>query len=96
MELINFVGSKPSPDENGLLLLLVGWLLFSLLSLFVFVCLFVFVVVVCWLVFVSRRYVPAWVIKATAASRAALPIPTSVCSVFLCRNNGMAASVWDV
>jgi len=34
--------------------------------------------------------------KATAADRAALPIPTSVCSVFVCPNNGMAASVRDL
>ena len=33
--------------------------------------------------------------KGTAAARAALPIPASVCSIFMCPNNGMAASVWD-
>ena len=26
---------------------------------------------------------------------AALAIPISVCSIFVCPNNGMAASVWD-
>ena len=31
---------------------------------------------------------------AAAAARAVLPIPASVCSVFTCANNGMAASVW--
>ena len=30
-----------------------------------------------------------------AAARAALPIPASVCSISLCPNNGMAASVWS-
>ena len=29
-------------------------------------------------------------------SRAALPIPVSVCSIFVCPNNGMAVSVWDL
>ena len=33
--------------------------------------------------------------KATAATRAALPILDSVRSIFVCLNNGMAASVWD-
>ena len=33
--------------------------------------------------------------KATAAARAALPIPISMCSIFVCPNNGMAASAWD-
>ena len=31
----------------------------------------------------------------TAAKRAALPIPVSVCSIFVCPNNAMAGSVWD-
>ena len=31
----------------------------------------------------------------TAAARAELPIPISVCSIFLCPDNGMAARVWD-
>ena len=31
----------------------------------------------------------------TAAARAALPIPTGVCSIFVCANSGVAASVWD-
>ena len=30
----------------------------------------------------------------TAAAGAALPIPTSACSILVCPNNGMAASVW--
>ena len=34
--------------------------------------------------------------KGTAAARAALPIPISVCSIFVCPNNGMAASVRDL
>ena len=34
-------------------------------------------------------------VKTSAAARAALPVPTSVCSVFVCPNNGMAASVRD-
>ena len=33
--------------------------------------------------------------KATAATTAVLPIPISVCSITVCPNNGMAASVWD-
>ena len=33
--------------------------------------------------------------KITAAARAALPIPISVSSIFVCPNNSMAASVWD-
>ena len=32
----------------------------------------------------------------TAAAGAALPIPTSACSIFLCPNNGMATGVWDL
>ena len=35
-----------------------------------------------------------WV-RHSSCKRAALAIPVSVCSVFLCPNNGMAASVWD-
>ena len=30
-----------------------------------------------------------------AAARAALPIPISVCNIFVCPNSGMGASVWD-
>ena len=30
-----------------------------------------------------------------AAMRATLPIPVSVCSIFMCPNNSVAASVWD-
>ena len=33
--------------------------------------------------------------KATAAARVALPIPTSVCSISVCPDNGMAGRVWD-
>ena len=33
--------------------------------------------------------------KATAATIAVLPIPISVCSITMCPNNGLAASVWD-
>ena len=33
--------------------------------------------------------------KTTAAARAALPIPISVCSIGGCPNSGVAASVWD-
>ena len=33
--------------------------------------------------------------KATAAARAALPIPISVCSIFVCPSDGMNDSVWD-
>ena len=33
--------------------------------------------------------------KAQQPQRAALPIPISVCSIFLCPNDGVAASVWD-
>ena len=34
--------------------------------------------------------------KATAAARAALPIPNSACGIFVCPNKGMAASAWDL
>ena len=33
--------------------------------------------------------------KAHQPQGAALPIPISVCSVFVCPNNGMVARVWD-
>ena len=33
--------------------------------------------------------------QGTAATRAALPIPVSVCSIFMCPNNGMADSIGD-
>ena len=33
--------------------------------------------------------------QGTAAARAALPIPISVCSIFVCVNNGMATSVLE-
>ena len=33
--------------------------------------------------------------QGAAAARAALPIPISVCSIFVCPNNGMATSVLD-
>ena len=33
--------------------------------------------------------------KGTVAVRAALPVPISVCCIFMCPNNVMAASVWD-
>ena len=29
----------------------------------------------------------------TAAARAALPVPATVCSIFMCPNTGMAASI---
>ena len=35
-------------------------------------------------------------IKVTAAARAALSFPASVCSIFVCPNNGMASSVWNL
>ena len=34
--------------------------------------------------------------KATAAARAALPIPNSACGVFVYPNKGMAANAWDL
>ena len=34
--------------------------------------------------------------EAKAATRAALPFPTSVCSIFACPKNSMGASVWDL
>ena len=34
--------------------------------------------------------------KATAAARAALPIPNSACRIFVCPNEGMVASAWDL
>ena len=40
-----------------------------------------------------------WVVqlsKATETITAALPIPTSECSIFMCPNNGTVASVWDL
>ena len=46
--------------------------------------------------FIPRgKVISPGLVKATAAARAALPIPTSVCSIFVCSNNRMAASVWD-
>ena len=33
--------------------------------------------------------------SSAAATRAELPIPISVCSILMCPNSGMAASVWD-
>ena len=33
--------------------------------------------------------------KATAAARAALPIPNSVCGVFMCANKSMVVNAWD-
>ena len=33
--------------------------------------------------------------KGIADATAALPIPVSVCSIFMCPNDGVAASVWD-
>ena len=33
--------------------------------------------------------------KATAAARAALPVPVSVCSIFVCPNIFRMACVWD-
>ena len=34
--------------------------------------------------------------KTTAAARAVLPILTSVYSIFVCPNNGIAANAWDL
>ena len=34
--------------------------------------------------------------EATATTKAVPPIPAGVCSIFLCTNNGMAASVWEL
>ena len=33
--------------------------------------------------------------KATTPASAALPVPTSVCSIFVCSNSGMAANICD-
>ena len=33
--------------------------------------------------------------KATAAARAALPVPTCACGIFVCPNKGTAAHAWD-
>ena len=34
--------------------------------------------------------------KATAAARAALPVPNSACGIFVSPNKGMASSAWDL
>ena len=56
-----------------------------------------FVVVVVWCFIHPLRDIvalPALMDKTAAAPRAALPIPTNVCSIFVCPNGyGMAASV---
>ena len=36
-----------------------------------------------------------WEILAKAVTRTVLPIPKSVCSIYVCPNNGMAGSAWD-
>ena len=43
-----------------------------------------------------RKFGLPYLGKATAAARAALPIPNSACSIFVCPNKGMAASAWDL
>ena len=42
-----------------------------------------------------RRLGLPYLSKARQPQGAAIPIPIGVCSIFLCPNNGMAASVWD-
>ena len=52
--------------------------------------------------FILALLCPLWEIRVaipgrgTAAARAALAIPISVYSIFVCPNNGMAARVWGV
>ena len=57
--------------------------------------------IICWDTILNTSFIPhgkfslPHLSKATAATKAALPIPISVCSISACPNNGMAASVWD-
>ena len=44
---------------------------------------------------VAGSFGPPYLGKATAAARPALLIPTSACSMFVCLNTGVAASVQD-
>ena len=50
----------------------------------------------CKLHSLCRKFGSPYLGETTAAARAALPIPTIVCSTFVCPHNGMTASVWNV
>ena len=73
------VGSVPVGCVRGV------WRLFLVVS---FCC-------CCWWYFINplRKILIVFLDKVTATARAALPIPTSVCSIHLCPNGVMAASV---
>ena len=43
-----------------------------------------------------RKFGLPYLGKATAAARAALPIPNSASGIFLCPKEGMAANAWDL
>ena len=43
-----------------------------------------------------RKFRSPYAGKVTTATRAALPIPISACSIFMCLSNGMAANDWDL
>ena len=82
-------------------LLLCSFFVLLLFCLFVVIaCLFLLLLFVV-VVFLGGLHCPFREIRVTlpgygtAAARAALPIPTSVCNVFMCPNNGTAASVWE-
>ena len=61
---------------------------------------YVNVVVVFWPLHLSRAGILGsftWVLgQATAAARAALPIPNSACGIFVCPNKAMTADAWDL
>ena len=52
--------------------------------------------------FLSTPFIPCWRFgspdlgKAAAAARAALPISTSACGIFMCPNQGRAEYAWDL
>ena len=48
-----------------------------------------------YVITITGYFLSPYLGEAAAAARAALPVPTSVCSIFLCPNSGMTASVWD-
>ena len=42
------------------------------------------------------KFVSSYLDKATAAARAALPIPNGACGVFVRSNKGTATDAWDL
>ena len=54
-----------------------------------------FIIIIIIIIIPRGKFGSAYLGKATTAERAALPIPSRVCGIFLCPDNGMAAGVWD-